>query len=110
MSLPAGDLRELVEIEQPVETRNDLGESVQVWQMVARRRASVEAISYTEQQLRQQLGGTVSHLVQLRHCEGLSGKMRLRWVTRGGRLLYITSVVERNNREYQEVSCEEKVT
>jgi head-tail adaptor len=110
MSLPAGDLRELVAVEQPVEVRNDLGESVQTWEVVARRRAAIEAVSYTEQQLRQQLGGSVSHLVRLRFIEGLSGKMRLRWITRGGRLLYITSVVERNDREYQEVSCEEKVT
>jgi head-tail adaptor len=108
--LAAGDLRELVIIEVPVETRNDLGESVQTWEHFARRRASIEALSYTEQNRRQQVGGSVSHMVRMRYLEGLTGVMRLRWSTRGGRLLYITSVVERNNREEHELMCEEQAT
>jgi SPP1 family predicted phage head-tail adaptor len=110
MGLPAGALRELVAIERPVEVRNELGESVQTWEHFARRRAHIEAISYTEQQQRQQLGGSVSHLVRIRYLEGLTGNMSVRWITRGGRLLHITGVVEKNNREEHEVSCEEQVT
>jgi hypothetical protein len=48
--------------------------------------------------------------VRIRYVEGLIGTMRLKWSTRGGRLLYITSVVERNNREEHELLCEEQAT
>jgi hypothetical protein len=67
-------------------------------------------MGYSEQQQRQQLGGSVSHMVRIRYLEGLNGSMRMRWITRGDRLLYVTSVVERNDREEHEVTCEEKVT
>jgi SPP1 family predicted phage head-tail adaptor len=110
MGLPAGLLRELVAIEYPLETRNSLGESIQTWHEYARRRCHIEAIGYVEQSRRQQIGGSVSHIVRMRYCEGLTGMMRLRWVTRGGRILYVTGVVEKNNREEHEVQAEEKAT
>jgi hypothetical protein len=36
--------------------------------------------------------------------------MRIRWTSRGDRLLYISSVVERGFREEHELSCEEQAT
>lgn len=105
--LPAGSLREKVTIESPVETRNDFGESVQAWEEFATRYASVEPVGYFEQNRRQQLGGTVSHVVRMRYTPGLTGAMRLRWDSRGGRILYISSVVERGYREEHELQCDE---
>jgi hypothetical protein len=35
--------------------------------------------------------------------------MRLRWQSRGNRLLYISAVVERGNREELEITVEEQV-
>jgi SPP1 family predicted phage head-tail adaptor len=110
MPLPAGILRETVVIETPQETRNALGESVQTWSTFATRRASVVADSYQEMERRQQIGGMISHTVRMRYVEGLTGKMRLRWTSRGDRILYISSVVERNFREEHELSCEEQAT
>jgi len=108
VALSAGSLRELVVIEYPEQARNDLGENVQTWQTFARRRASIEAISFTEQDRRSQVGMTASHTVRMRYLEGLTGNMRLRWSTRGDRLLYVTSIVELNNREEHEVTVEEQ--
>lgn len=108
--LPAGILRETVTIQAATETRNEFGESVQDWQDVVSRRASVEAISYSEQSRRAQVAGVVSYTVRLRYTAGLTGAMRLRWDSRDGRILYISSVVERGNREEHELTCEEQLS
>lgn len=108
--LPAGILREKVVIENAAETRNEYGESVQAWQTFAIRFASIEAITYSEQQQRQQVGGSVTHTVRIRYVPGLTGNMRVRWADRDNRLLYISSVVERGVREEHELQCEERVT
>lgn len=110
MTLPAGILREYVTIERPLEERNTLGESVQTWSDFADRWASIEAISYLEQSRRGQIGGSVSHTVRMRYVPGLTGQMRLRWNSRGGRILYISSVVERGFREEHELQVEEMAT
>jgi len=109
MALPRGPLREKIVIEAAEQRRNEMGESVQVeWREYAQRRASVEAIGYSEQQINSQTGGTVSHMVRMPFCPGLVGGMRIRWESRGHRLLYVSSVVERGYREEHEVMCEER--
>jgi head-tail adaptor len=110
MALPAGLLRETFAIEAPTETRNALGESVQEWNEIGRRRGSYEALSYSEQDRRGQIGGTVSATVRIRFYPGLTGQHRLRWVSRDNRLLYISSVVERGHREEHELTVEEQAT
>ena len=110
MAIPAGQLRELFAIEAPSETRNSLGESIQVWQEEGRRYGSYEAVSYSEQTRRGQVGGSVSATVRMRYFAGLTGKHRLRWISRDGRVLYISSVVERGNREEHELAVEEQAT
>lgn len=110
MPLPAGILRETVTVEYPTESRNELGESVQTWHEFATRRASVVADGYAEMARRQQIGGMASHTVRMRYLPGLTGKMRIRWDSRGGRILYISSVVEKGFREEHELSCEEQAT
>ena len=110
MPLPAGILREKVVVEAPSETRNDLGETVQAWSAVCERWASVEAVTYSESQRQQQIGGSISHTVRLRYVPGLTGKHRLRWASRGDRLLYVSAVVEKGNREEHELTCEEQAT
>lgn len=107
MALPAGILREKVVIEQSTETRNSLGETTQTWSPLTERWAYVEAMSYVEQQQQGQTSGTISHDVRMRYVPGLTGKMRLRW---RGRLLYISSLLERNNREEHRLACEERAT
>jgi SPP1 family predicted phage head-tail adaptor len=106
--LPAGVLREVVIIERPVEVRNAVGESVQEWTEHARCRAGVEEVGYYESQRMNQVGGSVSHVVRIRFCPGISGAMRVRWVSRDNRMLYISGVVERGRREEHELTCEER--
>jgi SPP1 family predicted phage head-tail adaptor len=110
MTLPAGLLRESITIEQQAETRNALGETTVVWNTYATRRASVESISYTEQERRKQIGGTGTFVVRCRFVDGVTGKMRVKWTSRSDRLLYIASVVERGNRDEHELTCDEKAT
>jgi len=102
--------RESGVIEYPAETRNALGETIQTWTTFARVRASVQESSYSEQQRRQQIGGTISHTVMIRYVAGVTGKMRFRWTSRGDRLLYIASVVEQGFRDELELGCEEQAT
>jgi len=110
MALPAGILRETIVIEQESTDRNALGESVSTWATFANRRASVEFISYSEQERRKQIGGIGTFAVRCRYVPGLTGKMRIRWASRSNRILYIASVVEHNSREEHELACDEKAT
>ncbi len=110
MAVDAGVLRETVAIEAPRYERNAVGEMIPVepWEVVARRRAKIEAVAYNEQRQLNQMGGSASHLVTMRYFEGLTGGMRLRWVSRRDRLLYVSSVVETGDREGLEVYAEER--
>jgi len=109
MALPAGALREVVVIETPHHERNEVGEAVQtLWGEMARRRASIEQVSASEQQQLGQTGSTRTFTVRMRYCDGLREGSRLRWVTRENRLLYVSSVVERGRREEHEVYAEER--
>ena len=108
--MPTTNYREVGVIEYPAETRNALGETLQTWTTFARVRAFVREASYSEQERRQQVGGTISHTVMLRYVPGVTGKMRFRWESRDNRLLYISSVVERGFRDELELGCEEQAT
>ena len=70
----------------------------------------MEAISYSEQERRRQIGGIGTFTVRVRYVPGLTGKMRVRWSSRSNRILYIAGVIEHNNREEHELTCDEKAT
>lgn len=108
MPRPAGTYREVFVLEKPVRTRNAAGGSVETWQAVATIFGSYEAISYSEQARRGQIGGGISATVYTRYREGVAGDMRLRWLARGDRLLYVSAVVEQGNREDLELTVEEQ--
>jgi SPP1 family predicted phage head-tail adaptor len=110
MAIPAGRLRETVVIEKQTETRNAFGETSSTWSTHATRRAAVESISYSETQKQNRIGGAATWVVTCRFVDGITGKMRVRWKSRGDRYLYISSVVERGSREEHELTCEEKAT
>lgn len=108
MPLPSGILRELFAIEYPTETRNALGESTTAWTEAARVYGSYEATTYSELARRGQIGGTTQATVRIRYRSDLGGNWRLRWVNRGGRLLYISSIVEQGAREEMELTVDEE--
>ena len=100
----AGSYREVFAIESPTRTRNDAGGIVETWSEVARIYGSYEATSYVEEGRRGQITATV----YTRYRSDLTGEMRLRWVSREDRILYISSVVEQGNREDLELTVEER--
>lgn len=106
--VPAGILRESVVIESPVEIRNELGEATQEWVEFARRRASVEQNGYAESTRMNQVGGSASFTVRMRYLPGMSAAMRIRWVSRANRILYITSLVELDRMTEHELQAEER--
>lgn len=108
MPRPAGQYREVFVLERPVRSRNAAGGTVETWETVATIFGSYEATSYSEQARRGQVGGGISATVYTRYRAGLTGDMRLRWLARGDRLLYISAVVEQGNREDLELTVEEQ--
>lgn len=108
MPRPAGQYREVFVLERPVRSRNAAGGTVETWETVATIFGSYEATSYSEQARRGQVGGGISATVYTRYRAGLTGDMRLRWLARGDRLLYISAVVEQGNREDLELAVEEQ--
>lgn len=105
----AGTLRESIVIEAPVEVRNELGESTQEWVEFARRRASVEQSGYAEALRMSQIGGSATWNVRLRYLTGLTASMRIRWVSRANKILYISSVLEVGRMTEHSLICEERV-
>lgn len=108
--LPSGLLTEVFEIQEPVSTRNSAGESVTTWEPVRQVYGSYEAVTYSEQARRGQIGGNLQATVRIRYVAGVTGAMRLRWVSREDRVLMIAGVVERGRREELELTVEENAT
>lgn len=110
MALPAGILTELYALERPVATRNTAGESVTTWQPVRQLYGSYEASSFSEQARLGQIGGNIQAIVRIRYASDVKSDMRLRWLSRGGRVLMIASVVERGRRDELELTVEEQAS
>jgi head-tail adaptor len=108
--LPGGILRDLFAIEEPTETRNSLGEVEKTWTEVGRRLGAYEATTYAEIERRGQIGGNVTATVRMHYFPGLTGRHRLKWLSRDNRVLYISAVVERDHRREHEVTVEEQAT
>jgi SPP1 family predicted phage head-tail adaptor len=104
----AGQLRESIVIERPIESRNELGEFVRSWEPWATLRAAVEPVNFNESINRQQAGGAATHTVRTRWIAGLDTKMRIRWASRDDRILWISGAVERGNRQSWEITAEER--
>lgn len=106
----AGTYREVFAVEAPTRSRNAAGGTVETWSEVARIYGSYEAVSYSEQSRRGQIGGGISATVYTRWRDGITGDMRLRWISRQDRLLYISAIVEQGNREDLELTVEEQAS
>jgi head-tail adaptor len=110
--IPAGLLREVFVVERrQTATRNTVGEVVDStnWDTVATIYGSYQALAYIETEQRAKVAGSISAVVRTRYLPGLAGGMRLRWKSRGDRLLYISAVVEQGNRDELELTVEEQV-
>lgn len=109
--IKAGELREAVVIESPVEVPNDFGETEVTWQEFARRRARIDGIVVRETSDAQGNRTVASHDVSFRYVPGLTADMRIVWTSRTpSRVLDVLSIAELNNREEHRLTCAEQVT
>lgn len=108
--LRAGDLRESVVVEAPIEQTNAYGESTLTWAPFAKRRAAIRGLR-TDEMMRAQGPYTVAtHEVEFRHVPGLKSSMRLVWNSRTpARILDIVSLTEQDNRTSHKLVCKEQV-
>jgi SPP1 family predicted phage head-tail adaptor len=109
MTIKAGDLRESVTIQAPVEQTNAYGESTITWSDFATRRASIDGMKIDEMIAAQEQQTVGTHQVRFRYVPGLKNSMRLVWTSRSpSRTLDILAVTERNNREEHQLVCKER--
>jgi SPP1 family predicted phage head-tail adaptor len=107
---PAGGYREVFVLARPVRSRNVAGGTVETWETVAKILGSYEATTYSEQARRGQVGGGITATVYTRYRDDVAGDMRLRWPSRGDRLLYVSAVVEAPGGDDLELTVEEQRT
>ena len=108
---PAGERRHTFRFERAVETRNSVGEVVTTsWSKIARRRGSIDQLAYSESQETGQTVGNASWLIMCQSVPGLDGSARIIWESRGGRILFISSVVGDEANPEQVITASEKRT
>ncbi|HUU35193.1 MAG TPA: phage head closure protein [Vicinamibacterales bacterium] len=98
----AGRLRQRVEIQQRIETRDEMGGVSEAWETVAMRWASIEPLQGRELMEAQQIASRVTMQVRMRYYEGLSPKHRLIWRAGDGgvrKTLGIEAVISRDERD-----------
>ncbi len=100
MTIRAGKLRHVMEIEQATESRNAIGEAIQTWSTFATRHVSVEPFQGREFWSAKQVNAERNLRVRMRYLEGLTTKMRLNWRARS-RLFDILSIVDVNERNHE---------
>ncbi|CAB4184564.1 Bacteriophage SPP1, head-tail adaptor [uncultured Caudovirales phage] len=111
---PAGERRHTFRFERPVETRNSVGEVLQTWETVCRRRGSIQQVGYQESVERHQTIGQSSFEIVVpfvRYQDGreIDGKCRIVWESNRGRVLYPTAVVADGTLEHS-FQASEKTT
>lgn len=94
--IAAGRLIHRFELQRADQTRNASGESLTTWVKVRSFMGSYDQESYTQAQRRGQVGGNRQSTVICRQFLGIDASMRLKCLSRGGDIMTISSVVERD--------------
>ena len=81
----------MIEIQRPVRSTNEYGQSVERWVFFASRRAAILPVSMSEQESFAALRVALSHSVVIRFCSGLSPDMRIFWPATG-RIFHIVEI------------------
>lgn len=106
MPLDAGDLTDRITIEEPTESRNDVGETILSWSTFSTVWADVQTMSGREAERHGMTAGINAYRVTIRHLAGLQSSMR---IIHDGRTLEIGQVNEKERKWHQELLCTEKV-
>jgi SPP1 family predicted phage head-tail adaptor len=91
----SGQLRQRIEIQAKVETRDTRGGVIETWSTVGLRWASIEPLRPRELFQAQQVDARVSHRVIMRHYDGLTDEHRLKL---GMRIFHLMSPLNINER------------
>lgn len=104
MSIGAGDLDELITLQEPVETRGAMGDTVRAWGTTAENVwASVVTVRGQEFFAALQEQYRVDIRVRIRHREGVTNRMRIIW---RGEPYAVTEVMDGGpRRDYIEMMC-----
>lgn len=93
--MKAGDLRDLIQIEEKQETQSDSGEVIIEWVEVVQTYAAIEPISGREFFASQTIGSEVTTRIRIRYYPGIVTAMR---VNHEGILYNVLTVLDINNR------------
>lgn len=99
-----GPMRERVTIQAPAGQQNPFGETTLAWADVATVWASVMGVRASDYFAAQQAGVIITHKIRIRLFPGLTDKNRLIW---RGKVLEISSVLEREMRTIHEILAKE---
>lgn len=102
MTVNPGAMRERVDVQNPFDQRNSIGEAIERWESVGTRWASVLSLSSREYLLAGQQQFEVTHRVRMRYAPSVTSRMRLIWRNRA---LQITSIVARRRLGEMELLC-----
>lgn len=103
----SGSMRERVTIQKPVENQSSFGETTLTWVDEGTVYASVMGVRASDYFAAQQAGVLVTHRIRIRFFPGITHQHRLVW---RGRVMEISSVLERETRSIHEILAREEAT
>jgi SPP1 family predicted phage head-tail adaptor len=103
----SGSMREQVTIQKPVEQQSSFGETTLTWVDESTVYASIMGVRASDYFAAQQAGALVTHRIRIRFFPSLTHQHRLLW---RGRVMEISSVLERENRSIHEILAREAAT
>jgi len=75
----AGKYRHYITIQQPVETIDDVGQTVTSWEDYKTVWAQIQPLKGREYWQSQQVNAEVTHRITIRYLEGINSKMRVKF-------------------------------
>jgi len=103
----AGQMRERVTVQRPVDRQSTLGEATLEWENIAEVSASIFNVRASDYFAAQQAGALVTHKVRIRFLPELTYQCRLVW---RGKIMEIASIMEREVRAVHEILAREDVS
>ena len=103
----SGTMRERVTIQKPVESQSSFGETTLTWADEATVYASIMGVRAVDYFAAQQAGTLVTHRIRIRFFPGITQQHRMVW---RGRVMEISSVLEREARSIHEILAREDAT
>ena len=107
--IKAGDMRELIEIQESTSTVNEFGEAVKSWCPKFQTHASIAQVSFAQGVRAEKAESQESWTVQTRWIPSLGNDLRIIWKNNQCKVLYVSSVVSDDaKRTSVTFECEER--